>query len=506
MKPERAVRITIDLAKALAHAHAAGVVHRDVKPSNIMITSHGDVKLIDFGLARLGASGHTVDCAKIGTPAYMSPEQAEGRNDEVGPVSDQYGLGVVFYEMLCGKPPFRGDYRTMLYQVVHAPVPGLCEQGCNIPADLEAICLKAMARWPGHRYPTCRDLATVLEAWLDARSMDRAGPPRNKAEPTPGRKSAAPARPADEAAPGSWLRRRDALYDLARLAGERASTEEQIETQRGQQLAVTRQERNARLKRAKLQYDKARHDLLEDDRLDRLEREQFAERQRARATDQYHRRIDRIKNRADVMVHAAREKFEWTKTEAGFLLEVKQGEERKRCDEALERIEAEMKTARGLERRVEALAGPLSKLGLAAPDLRPRVVTRPPTVGELQRTVARAERDLKDLEARPLDRALFGLGKKSQAGEIEPLYRRVCDELGYARALGKRTQTAANEALASRLGDLQSRYDVAVGRHEEKLQHRVARAREKRRTPPGPGEGVLQPSVRANPIGGRLSR
>ena len=141
---ERAVRITIDLAQALAHAHAAGVVHRDVKPANVIITNAGDVKLIDFGLARLGSSTLTSDCAKLGTPVYMSPEQAIGNNDEVGPTSDQYSLGVILYEMLCGRPPFAGDNRTVLYQVVHLPVPGPREHVTAIPVELEAISLKAL--------------------------------------------------------------------------------------------------------------------------------------------------------------------------------------------------------------------------------------------------------------------------------------------------------------------------------------------------------------------------
>jgi len=106
----RAARIAADLATGLDYAHRAGVVHRDVKPSNVMIDKQGQVLLMDFGLARIEGSEEklTQDGSLMGTPAYMAPEQADGTLGQVGPASDQYGLGVVLYELLCGQSPFSG--------------------------------------------------------------------------------------------------------------------------------------------------------------------------------------------------------------------------------------------------------------------------------------------------------------------------------------------------------------------------------------------------------------
>ena len=360
----------------MSQAHAAGLVHRDVKPSNVMITTSGDVKLIDFGLARLDASVQTGDYAQIGTPAYMSPEQAEGRNDEVGPVSDQYALGVVLYEMLCGALPFRGDYRTILYQVIHVPVPGLRERGCNVPADLEAICLKAMVRWPAHRYPTCRDLAHDLQTWLEARTSGGSKPDRVDAAPAvvADRQIAALACIAkspghltgtlSDGASGSWMRRRDAFHRLVCLAGERATGEEQIARQRGQEVAVARQERDMFLKRANWRFEKSRRELREADQLDRMEREQIAARDNAAASERHHWRVDFIRSRADALIQIAADQFEWKTTEAAFLLEVKLAETRKRFQKTLDQLEATVELCRALRRRVEALAPALQRLGL----------------------------------------------------------------------------------------------------------------------------------------------
>ena len=165
----QAAEWTQSLAGALAYAHAEGIVHRDVKPHNIMIGRDGRPQLMDFGLAQ---SASTVapadtdgDSASAGTPAYMSPEQVRGDSERIGPASDQYSLGAVLYEMLTGRAPFSGDAGRQVAAGA-APRPPR-ELRVEIPRDLEAISLKAMAADPARRYPDCNQLADDLSRWLN---------------------------------------------------------------------------------------------------------------------------------------------------------------------------------------------------------------------------------------------------------------------------------------------------------------------------------------------------
>lgn len=163
----RAAEIIRDLAYALTFAHAHGVVHRDVKPHNILLDEQGKPFLTDFGLAhrqdadqRLTRMG-----AVLGTPAYMAPEQAAGAGT-LQPGWDQYALGAVYYHALTGRPPFSGPPALVLVQVKTQEPPRPSQINSAIPLDLEAICLKAMARRPEHRYASCRELGDALSAWL----------------------------------------------------------------------------------------------------------------------------------------------------------------------------------------------------------------------------------------------------------------------------------------------------------------------------------------------------
>jgi eukaryotic-like serine/threonine-protein kinase len=157
------------IAEAIEFAHRQGTLHRDLKPSNILIDGFDQPRVTDFGLAkRIEADAQlTATGSLMGTPSYMSPEQAGASGGKVGPASDVYSLGTVLYELVTGRPPFLGESLiATLNQVLNAePVaPRLLNP--NIPRDLETICLKAMAKEPGRRYPAARDLADDLRRFL----------------------------------------------------------------------------------------------------------------------------------------------------------------------------------------------------------------------------------------------------------------------------------------------------------------------------------------------------
>jgi serine/threonine protein kinase len=172
--PRQAVELLLPLVRAMHHAHQKGIVHRDLKPANVLLTVDGTPKITDFGLAKQldDQASQTQSGAIMGTPAYMAPEQAQGKIKEIGPATDVYALGAILYEMLTGTPPFQAETTLDVLVKVASEVParpGTLRPG--VPIDLETICLKCLEKAPARRYGSALELADDLARFLDGKPI-----------------------------------------------------------------------------------------------------------------------------------------------------------------------------------------------------------------------------------------------------------------------------------------------------------------------------------------------
>ncbi|MGE3821217.1 MAG: serine/threonine-protein kinase [Isosphaeraceae bacterium] len=195
--PERAAEIALAIADALSHAHVLGMSHKALRPSNVMVLADSEVVLLDFALSWI--VGPSLAEFWRSWPAYLAPELARGATTADPALCDQYSLGVILYQMLCGRPPFIGTNEVVLFAAWNDdPLPPRAFRA-GIPQGLERVCLRAMARRPEDRYPNCGALATDLRRWLarSRRTQARLGRVRGA---------------------GRWVRRRPAETVSAALA------------------------------------------------------------------------------------------------------------------------------------------------------------------------------------------------------------------------------------------------------------------------------------------------
>lgn len=172
---QQAVKIMLAISRGVQAAHEKNVIHRDLKPGNILVDLNGNPVVADFGLARRESRGQvtlTVEGQLIGTPAYMSPEQARGDVSAIGPLSDMFSLGVILYELLSRERPFQAtESQTVLHKILTEDAVPLRRVAKGLPADLEIICMKAMQKSPAERYQSVEEFAGDLQSYHDGRPI-----------------------------------------------------------------------------------------------------------------------------------------------------------------------------------------------------------------------------------------------------------------------------------------------------------------------------------------------
>ena len=176
-----AVELLSEVARALEAAHRQGILHRDVKPANVLLTPEGRPRLTDFGLAVDADGGHslTASGAMLGTPGYMPPEQGMGELDKLGPPADVYGLGATLYASLCGRPPFEGEPLQVLTAASERDPEPPSAHRAQVSPTLDAICLRCLERDPARRYADAGELAVALEGFLSGEDPQVAPPRRS---------------------------------------------------------------------------------------------------------------------------------------------------------------------------------------------------------------------------------------------------------------------------------------------------------------------------------------
>ncbi len=173
-EPRRAVALMAKVVRGVQYAHAQGILHRDLKPGNVLLDGRGEPLVSDFGLAKwLDASSHLTRTLTIfGTPGYIAPEQVNGSAGKLGPTSDVYSLGAILFDLLTGRPPFLGEHALkVIQQASEKPAPKLRTLVPGLDRDLETICAKCLEREPGARYRSAGALAEDLESWLEGRHI-----------------------------------------------------------------------------------------------------------------------------------------------------------------------------------------------------------------------------------------------------------------------------------------------------------------------------------------------
>lgn len=219
LMPRRALEISADICAALEFSHRHGIIHRDIKPGNVMLTPNGQVKVMDFGIARALASGATTmtqTSAVIGTAQYLSPEQARG--EAVDARSDVYAAGCVLFELLCGHPPFVGDSPVAVaYQHVREEPPPPSNSNRDVTPDIDAVVLKALAKNPANRYQSAAEMrADLLRAAAGRPVM--ATPLMREEETLPMNAPVRPGQARNGARVGNAKRRRNSGVVLALLS------------------------------------------------------------------------------------------------------------------------------------------------------------------------------------------------------------------------------------------------------------------------------------------------